>query len=138
MPWPPTCGLPRYVSRAMRRGRSSAVIEGEASLFLDRSVKRATPGSEQVADRVDEQPGEAADHGAVDADELEVPADLQLDAPGGLVRVPPLDRRGDEVAHLPARLLHHLPHRRADPLVDLRLQLRVVPEPLPEGDDPGL
>lgn len=48
--------------------------------------------SQQLRDRVDDQPHERADQRAVDPDELQVAPDLQLQAPAGLGRVPARDR----------------------------------------------
>ena len=45
---------------------------------------------------MDEQAGEAADDGAVDADELQVAAHVEFDAVGGLLAVPLLDDLGDD------------------------------------------
>ena len=59
---------------------------------------------------------------AVDADELEVPADLQLDAPAGLGGVPAGDGRGDEVGDLVAVLLDQVADGLLDPPVHLGLQ----------------
>ncbi len=44
------------------------------------SSSRSEPSEQPLADGVDAEAGDAADDGAVDADELEVVADLQLDA----------------------------------------------------------
>jgi hypothetical protein len=91
-----------------------------------------------VADGVDDEPGEPADDGAVDADELQVAADLGLDALGGLCRVPALDRRRDELADLAGRLGDQRRGKRDDPLVDLGGQLRVVSQALPRADQPRI
>ena len=53
--------------------------------------------------RVDRQPGQRADHGAVDPDELQVAADLQLEPAAGLLGVPSLDGRGDDRRQVVAR-----------------------------------
>src|SRR5262245_6496562 len=46
--------------------------------------------SEQVSDEVDEQTGQAPHHGPVDADELEVATNHQLETVGRLGRIPAL------------------------------------------------
>src|SRR5687767_10126408 len=71
-----------------------------------RAVARSMPGSYASAQdeggAVDGEAGEAADDGAVDADELEVPTEERLELVGGLGRVPAgdggRDERGDLVA----------------------------------------
>src|SRR6201996_2064952 len=57
------------------------------------------------ADRVQDQADQRADHGAVDADELQVPAQQQLQLAGGLVGIPALDRAGDQAGKLVVVLL---------------------------------
>ena len=74
---------------------------------------------------MDHQPRKAADHGAVDADELQIPPDLKFDAARRVGRVPPLDGGGDDVGHLAAIVLHDVGGGALDPVVDLGLQLRV-------------
>src|SRR6476620_8961832 len=69
--------------------------------------------SDQLADGIDRQAGEAADDGAVDADELEVAADLQLDAPG-------------RVGGVALVVLHHVTGEALHPAVDLALQVGVA------------
>lgn len=51
------------------------------------------PGSEHLGHDVDDQPDQRADHGAVHPDELEIPPDLELEAPAGVRGVPAGDRR---------------------------------------------
>src|SRR5215216_6193304 len=53
--------------------------------------------AEELGDRVDDQAGQAAHQRAVDADELQVLADLQLDLARRVLRVPRGDRAGDEL-----------------------------------------
>ena len=74
---------------------------------------------------MDGEAGEAADDRAVDADELEVAADLQLDAPCGVGAVPALDGRGDQVGDLALVVVDDVLDGALDPVVDLRLQLWV-------------
>jgi heme a synthase len=57
----------------------------------DDGGRETTPGSgpsEQLGDDVDEQPDQRPDHGAVHPDELQVPADLQLEPAAGVRGVP--------------------------------------------------
>ena len=49
---------------------------------------------------MDHYPGKSADDGPVDADELQVTADLELDLAGRRLGVPPFHGAGDEVADL--------------------------------------
>src|SRR5690606_611001 len=79
---------------------------------------RGPRSADQLADGVDEQPDQATDDGAVDADELQVTADLELDAVGGVAGVPPGHGRGDHVADLALRALDQLDRGRRDPAVD--------------------
>src|SRR5690606_34732925 len=65
---------------------------------------------QRLADRVDHQAGQRTDHGAVDADELQVPPHLQLDLAGGLLGVPPLDRVSDQGGQLGAVVGDHVHH----------------------------
>jgi heme a synthase len=59
------------------------------------AADRAADGttSEQLGDDVDGQADQGSDDGAVHADELQVPSDLQLEAPAGVRGVPAGDRR---------------------------------------------
>ena len=68
---------------------------------------------------MDHEAGEAADDGAVDADVLQVAADLEFDAVAGLVGVPTLDGRGDEVGDLGTALAGEMHDGADDPVVDL-------------------
>src|SRR6185503_17825872 len=88
-----------------------------------------------VAHGVDHDAGEATDHRAVDADELEVAADLQLDATAGVVGVPLLDGGGDQVGHLVAVLLDQVVDGPFDPAVDLGPQLGIGLDGVAEPDD---
>ena len=56
------------------------------------SEAAAENASEDQRHHVDEQADQRADHGAVDPDELQVPADLELEAPAGVVGIPAGDR----------------------------------------------
>ena len=49
--------------------------------------------SEHLGHDVDEQADQRADHGAVHADELQIPPDLELESPAGVRGVPASDRR---------------------------------------------
>ena len=65
--------------------------------LLSAAPAAGAPGSaQQHGDGVDEQPDQRADHRAVDADELQVPPDLELEAPAGLLRVPARDGGRDQ------------------------------------------
>ena len=55
---------------------------------------------EQLGDRVQGQPGEGTDDGAVDADELQVGSEQQLEPLGRLLAVPPGDGRAHQLADL--------------------------------------
>src|SRR4051812_13621417 len=70
----------------------AAASKSLASGACDRPQRRPPPRhlEEERRHRVDQQSGQRADHRAVDPDELEVAADLQLDLPRGLLRVPAL------------------------------------------------
>ncbi len=57
----------------------------------------------QHRDGVQGQTGQAADDGAVDPDELQVRPEQQLQAPGGLDRVPPPDGAADQRRPAPGR-----------------------------------
>ena len=83
-------------------------------VVLDRDVVRvahtghscpsetSTVSVDQHAHRVDQHADQAADDGAVDPDELQVAADVQLDPAGRLLAVPALDGVGDDRGQLGA------------------------------------
>jgi hypothetical protein len=54
---------------------------------------------------VQDQADAGADHGAVDADELEVRAEEQFQLAGGLLGVPALDGAGDQAGELIVELV---------------------------------
>ena len=56
--------------------------------------------SQQLADGVDHQTDQRTDHRAVDADELQIAANLQFEAPAGVGGVPARDRAGDELGQV--------------------------------------
>src|SRR5918995_3088470 len=80
-------------------------------------------------DRVDREAGERADHRAVDADELQIASDLQLELLGGLTRVPALDGLGDDPGDLAAVVAHDVGRGIRHPLVDLPGEFGVGREP---------
>src|SRR4051812_22080153 len=61
-----------------------------------RRARTHTWSVEDDGDGVDEDSDQATDDGAVDPDELQVAADVELDLAGGLLAVPALDRVGDD------------------------------------------
>jgi hypothetical protein len=75
--------------------------------------------ADRLTDAVDHEPGEPADERAVDADELQVATDGQLDAAARFVGVPLLDRGGDEVGDLVPAGVDDVARRGFDPRVDL-------------------
>ena len=77
--------------RGTRRPHHHDRVSDPARLDAD-----ADAGSEQLRDRVDPEAGECADDRPVDADELQVGPEQQLEPPRGLVGVPPRDRAADE------------------------------------------
>ena len=102
---------------------------GDATGVVPSTERRS---EQRLADGVDRQAGEPADDRAVDADELQVTADLQLDAPRRVGAVPALDGRGDEVGDLTAVVLDDVGERPLDPVLELRLQLDVGGQALAE------
>ena len=68
---------------------------------------------------MDAEPGQRADDGAVDPDELQVAAHVQLDALGRLLAVPAVDRHRDDLGELAAvgvdEERHHLAEPRLEP-----------------------
>ena len=71
--------------------RTSA-MQPSTSAMQPSTSATAPAGSEHLGDDVDEQADQRADHRAVDADELQIPPDLQLQAPAGVRGVPAGDR----------------------------------------------
>ena len=55
----------------------------------------------QPGDRIDQEANQSADQRPVDPNELQIPAHQQLDASGGLIRIPGAHGLGDELTHLP-------------------------------------
>ena len=88
------------------------------------------------ADGVDRDADQPADHGAVDPDELQVPADVQLDPAGGLPAVPALDRVGDHGGDLGAVPVDHEDRGVGGQPVEPRLERRVGAEPRPRTRRP--
>ena len=74
------------------RGRDLLALPAGAGSLT--SPRTPAGGSEQHADGVDQHADQAADDGAVDPDELQVAADVQLDPAGGLLAVPAVRRCG--------------------------------------------
>jgi hypothetical protein len=91
-------------------------------------AERHTGSEEELGDGVDGEAGEAADHRSVDADELEVASDLELDASTGLGGIPPLDGRRDQFGDLSLVVLGNVEHEPFDPTIDLGAQLVVHAE----------
>ena len=93
-------GTDRWLQRAFvvaDLALSSAEHAGRIITTRSDPARRiADAGSEQLPDRVDTQAGECADDRPVDADELQVGPEQQLEPPRGLVGVPPCDRPADE------------------------------------------
>ena len=67
---------------------------------------------------MDHEADQRTDDGAVDADVLEVTADVELDALGGFLRVPALDGVGDDAGDLGAETLGQITGGGGDPVVD--------------------
>src|SRR5699024_2967391 len=76
------------------------------------------------------QPRHGADDRAVDADELQVPARLQLDPAAGLGAVPAGDRVRYDRGQLARVVLRHEPCAVRDPTVDAGARIRIVAQPL--------
>ena len=84
---------------------------------------------------MDREPGEATDDGAVDADELEISADLELDAVSGVLGIPAFNGVGDQGANLAPAGFGQVHHDGFEPCVDLGLKVRVIDQPVGEGRD---
>src|SRR3954452_14315787 len=85
-----------------RMGTSRGSVTGPSCPMVGRC-------SEEHAHRVDQHSDEPADDRAVDPDELEVPADVQLDLPGRLLAVPAVDGvrdHGRELVAVPRHREH--------------------------------
>src|SRR5688572_9114032 len=61
-----------------------------------RASERSMPSAKHVGHEVDQETGHAADDGPVDADELQVAAEQELELVGRLVGVPAGDGRRDQ------------------------------------------
>src|SRR5690606_18661212 len=85
----------------------------------------------------DEHTDQTAHDGAVDADELQVATDVQLDALRGLHAVPPLDGLGDHRSELAAVAVDHEDGRVAEHPVESFLEGDVVSHPRTELDQFG-
>jgi len=79
----------------------------------------------------DQEPDQSADQRAVDADVLQVLADLQLEPVDQCGGVPGLHHIGDEGADLGAARRNRAGHQVANPPVDLHLERLVFPQPPP-------
>ena len=77
---------------------------------------------------MDDEPDQGTHNRAVDADELEVAAHLELDTAAGFVGVPALDGARDDVGHLALGLLDGIANDAFGPLIDGRSELRVGAE----------
>ena len=86
--WMPTCSTSFCRGQAYLKRPIAKAENDEHICASRRSVP--TPGAltQELADGVDHQADETADDGAVDADELQVPADLQFEALAGVLRIP--------------------------------------------------
>ena len=110
-------GPPRRSTHRPGLGRADPVVPGGSDQRL-----------EQQADRVDDDSRKRADDGAVDPDELQVAADLQLDLARGLLRIPTLDGFGDRSGQLVAIVRDDVDSGVLDPAVDLGSQISVIDE----------
>src|SRR5829696_5528717 len=87
---------------ALRRDKQVATaLTGPAKASRTASARtetrwRGVELRKQRRDQIDQHAGEAADDRAVDADELQIAADRQLDAARSELRIPCRNRRGDE------------------------------------------
>ena len=84
---------------------------------------------------MDRQPDERPDDSAVDADVLEVAADIELDALGGFLRIPALDGVGDDAGDLRAEALGQITGSGGDLVIDTAGELRVRLQPFGEFAD---
>ena len=87
---------------------------------------------------MDQDADQAADDGAVDPDELQVAADVELDPVGGLLAVPPLDGVRDDRGELGAVPVDDEDRGVGGDPVEPPAQVLVDGEPLGEGDQLGL
>src|SRR5947199_9020344 len=71
----------------------TAELRGETGAMAPVPTQHSVQGD---GDGVEGEAGEAADHGAVDADVLQVGTEQQLETPGGLLRIPSVDGSADE------------------------------------------
>src|SRR6476469_1378469 len=105
---PPCSTSPASLRNWPSRIMSSRIGTSWGSGSCDCDLFRPNTGISEPSSRhhhrdgVDQHPHQAADDGAVDADELQVAADVQLDPAGGLLAVPALDGVRDHRGQLTA------------------------------------
>ena len=122
------------MARAGPRAASPTNRTGRLLRRLDR-LRRRGPGHlgarlpilprQQHDDGVDHEADQRADDGAVDADVLEVAADVELDALGGFLRIPTFDGVGDDAGDLGAEALGQITGGGGDPVIDAAGEVRV-------------
>ena len=84
---------------------------------------------------MDHEADQRADDGAVDADVLEVAADVELDALGGFLRIPAFDGVGDDAGDLRAEAFGQITGGGGDPDIDAAGEFRVRLQPFGEFSD---
>src|SRR5215218_6966085 len=90
--------------------------------------------ADEHGDEIEHEADEAAHQRAVDADELQVAADLDLDLSRSVGRVPALYRPGDELGDLGPILIYHAEDQSFQRIVDVLQELLAGQCPL---GDPG-
>ncbi len=105
-----------------REARSPIILPGSRPKLLPKQQRHT----------IDHQPGQPAHHCAVDADELKIAANLQLDLIAGYVGVPFAHRMRNQLAKLVAILLAGVDNQALHPAIDFVGQQIVAQQQLTE------
>src|SRR5205809_6573733 len=88
-------------------------------LITNPPSRNSARSADEHGDEIQHEADEAAHQRAVDADELQIAADLDLDLSRGVGRVPSLHGASDELGHLGPILIYHAQHQPFHGVVDV-------------------
>ena len=128
-------GLQGPAPRGVRRRAAEEQRRQGAAARAQGARRRSADGEPAQVER---KPDEAADERAVDADELQIRADVELDAPRRRLRVPTLDGFRNDLAQGVAIIVDDVEQHLLEPVVELRCQRGVGSQPRAERADLAL
>src|SRR5436190_4664141 len=131
----PVGGISARFKATRRSVKTAIALSGSRWIKTRRKLRAAL--SNELGERRDDEASEAADQRAVDADVLQIRADVALELGDQLLLLPAHDLVLDEASDLRAMLLHQRRHAAQDLLVDPVLHLVVGAQRAAERLDHG-